>query len=130
MKKKTFIFVLFLSLASAVFCQPKEVKNLRGQRLSASELNQNIKILSAISTKTEKFFQIDINFSGAVDPKSAEAKNIFVNSRSLPEGTKLTFSRDMTQLRFFLSSVSEGRISVRITGLRSLSGKSLGELKF
>ena len=130
MKKRNFVCVLFLSLASIVFCQPKAVKNLGGHRLPAAESNQKVKIISAVSSKVENSFQIDINFSGAVDPKSVKAKNIFVNSKSLPETTKLTFSRDMTRLRFFVSNVSSGKLSVRIAEVRSLSGKFLGELKF
>lgn len=105
------------------------VQSFRGKRVPLNDFSSESRIEEVSKFQNSQGFQIDVKFSNPVDAHSVFSKNIYVNGIPLTENAELTFSRDMKLLRFYVKYLNQNDVSIRIEGVKSVDGKSLGTLK-
>ncbi len=114
MKKTFFILALFL------FVQTFLVSQSGYRRQKVSEDSVAIEVLFANAKIVDGLAQIDVFFSVPVNPASFTGKNFLVNSKTLPQNTKLVFNREGTQVRFTVNE--KFPIKLKIEGVETGGG--------
>ncbi len=98
-------------------------KPFRGQRKLSEDENIPVSILSIDAEAWGEGYQIDIHFSGPVNPQSLNGRTITINSRPLPQNVKISFNREGTRARFFVE-VSELR-QIILSGIKNFDGNPI-----
>ena len=114
MKKAFFILALLL------FVQAVLVSQSGYRRPRVSEDSVDIEVLFANAKIVDGLAQIDVFFSVPVNPASFTGKNFLVNSKPLPQDTKLVFNREGTQVRFTVNE--KFPIELKIEGVETGGG--------
>ncbi len=105
------------------------VQSFGGKRIPLNDFSSDVQIEEVSKSQNSLGIQIDVKFSNPVDAHSVFAKNIYVNEIPLSENTELSFSRDTKLLRFYVKSLNQNNLKIRIEGVKALDGNSLGTLK-
>lgn len=129
--KRNFLICVLIFFCMLIFAKDEAmpVQSFRGKRVPLNDFSSESRIEEVSKFQNSQGFQIDVKFSNPVDAHSVFSKNIYVNGIPLTENAELTFSRDMKLLRFYVKYLNQNDVSIRIEGVKSVDGKSLGTLK-